>query len=163
MGLFSRVENYDSDSFLSWPDSEIGHLMRALEVEQNNGIEVMIAVGKRSTRLLTAQPHLHSAEVPLRKAYLRRPEDVCEMDWEAWRRIAPPLRRRSCPDGGQVLLTILGRQASQAESHGPVGPASVQRELAEDLRERRWEAVSRDLREASRRVHVKLGHPPQAT
>lgn len=111
----------------SWPK------IAELERVQKDAIEVLMTlVSRRPTCLGVPQPHLHSADAPLRRDYLRRVEDYGSMDWEDWRQLGPRLRRRPVPAGGVMLITVFGRQAKDDPADGElVGPAKARRSASQ--------------------------------
>lgn len=84
-------------------------------------------------------------------------DDYGTMDWEDWRQLAPQLRRRPTPTSGVMLVTLFGRRMQDEPVVGELrAPAAAQCAAAEDLRQRHWAAVQKELKAAPSRGCTKI-------
>ena len=142
-------------------DNDLG---RAWVSAESGRAEVsLILCSLTARRMKKPQPHAGPIEVPLRKSFLLlNGNEVLTTDWEDWNSMAPSAQVRPLVAQGRILYVVLyGKEIGEGGQPIEAGPGERQ-QVAEASRQRKWQALPRELKLAIRRVHVNLGHAPQA-
>ena len=136
-------------------DSDLGITWKALESAEADVRLILASTTAR--RLKKPQPHLGPAEVPLRRSYvLMSGHEALSTDFEQWAGLSPAAQVRPIAAQGRLLyVAIFGTElgAEQGEPEGDDGDRGRRRE---EQRDRKWQALPRELKLAIN--HVNLGH-----
>lgn len=118
----------------------------------------LILVSRVARRMKKPQPHAGPAEVPLRRSYLLLENDkVLSTSWEEWPKLAPAAQIRPLVQRGrQLYLVLYGKFLGDVPEELEDADERLQRK--EQERERQWQVLPRELKQAIKRVHVNLGH-----
>ena len=154
----------DSGSVGGWiiidKNSEVGQEWRSLESAQADVRLILASVDAR--RMKKPQPHVQPAEVPLRKTLLyMASKDILSTSWEDWQQLAPSSQLRPFPNQSRVFcITLFGALVGEdeVEPGDGAGRPSDPLKHKEAERERKWQALPRELKLALQRIHVNLGH-----
>ena len=137
--------NLDTDLGKAWIASEAG-----------NADVSLILCSSKARRMKKPQPHAGPHEVPLRKSLLLLNDGTgLSTEWESWYSMSPSSQVRPLVARGRKLyLVLFGRQVGDGGEPGDGDPWHGR----EQVRERQWQALPRELKLAIKRVHVNLGH-----
>ena len=118
----------------------------------------LILVSMNARRMKKPQPHASPADVPLRRSYLLLEQDkVLSTSWEEWPKLSPAAQIRPLAQKGRRLYVVLyGKFLGEAEDVAMDEDERMQRK--EEERDRQWQALPRELKQAIKRIHVNLGH-----
>ena len=138
--------NLDTDLGKAWCDLEAGRA----DVQ-------LILCSIRARRMKKPQPHAGAHEVPIRKSFIFLDSGkVLTTDWESWSTMSPASQVRPLiASGRRLYLVLYGNEAGEGPGQGGDDDPWRGREAA---RERQWQALPRELKQAIKRVHVNLGH-----
>ena len=142
-------------------DSDLGRAWVALEAGRADVVLILCSLTAR--RMKQPQPHAGPLDAPLRKSFLLlNGREVLVTDWEDWNSMAPSAQVRPLvAQGRRLYVAIYGKEVGDGGQIIEAGPGDRQ-QAAELSRRRKWDALPRELKLAVRRVHVNLGHAPQA-
>ena len=118
----------------------------------------LILVSRSARRMKKPQPHAGPADVPLRRSYLLLGQDrVLSTAWEEWPKLSPAAQIRPLAQKDRRLYVVLyGKFLGEAEDEVLEDDDRLKRR--EEERERQWQALPRELKQAIKRIHVNLGH-----
>ena len=117
---------------------------------------VMVLMSRTARRLKKPQPFLGALEVPLRKSFILLKDSFLSTDWEQWTQMAPAAQIRPLIAKDRLLYVAVFGKELGAEIQGDEEDDRWRR-LEED-RNRKWQALPRELKLAVKRIHVNLGH-----
>ena len=123
----------------------------------------LVLASLTARRMRKPQPHLGPSEVPLRKCFLLFGDDgMLETGWEEWAQMAPASQVRPLvAQQRKLYVKTFGKHLGSEDAPHTEGEADEPQQLRRDqLRERQWQALPRELKLAIKRVHVNLGHAP---
>ena len=142
-------------------DSDLGRAWVSLESGRADVVLILCSLVAR--RMKKPQPHAGPLEVPLRKSFLLlNGHEILTTDWEDWNSMAPSAQVRPLVAQGRILYVVLyGKEVGEGGQLIEANPGDRQ-QVAEVSRQRKWQALPRELKLAIRRVHVNLGHAPTA-
>ena len=110
-------------------------------------------------RLKKPQPHAGPHDVRLRRSYLLLDDGtVLATDWESWGTMSPASQVRPLvAPQRRLYLVLFGKEIGEEDA----GEEPDQLQQREEARERKWQALPRELKLAIKRVHENLGHASQ--
>ncbi|CAE7262943.1 unnamed protein product, partial [Symbiodinium sp. CCMP2456] len=143
-------------------DSDLGRAWVSLESGQADVTLILCSLSAK--RMKKPQPHAGPLDVPIRKSYLLlNGNETLTTDWEEWHSMAPSAQVRPLVAQGRLLYVVLyGKEIGDAQ-RAPEGNPGERQEAAEESRQRKWQALPRELKLAIKRVHINLGHAPKET
>ena len=125
--------------------------------ESANAEVSLILASTTARRLKKPQPFLGAAEAPMRKSYILLKDSFLSTDWEQWTQMSPASQIRPLIARDRKLyIAIFSKELGAQVQHGDEEDDRWKR-LEED-RERKWQALPRELKLAVKRIHVNLGH-----
>ena len=118
----------------------------------------LILASRTARRMKKPQPHAGPAEVPLRRSYLLLGQDrVLTTHWEEWHKLSPAAQIRPLVQKGRKLYVVLyGKFLGEAPDE--VGDPDERVRRREEERDRQWQVLPRELKQAIKRIHINLGH-----
>lgn len=141
-------------------NTDVGKAWKSLESAQAE-IRLILA-SKDARRLRKPQPHAQPGDVPLRKTVLwMSNQDILSTGWEDWQQLAPSSQLRPLPNQPRKFCIVLfGCQIGAdefSEAEAQADPPDPLRHKEEE-RQRKWQALPRELKLALQRIHINLGH-----
>ena len=164
--LQATLQRWEFENVQTWckldVGSELGEAWRSRESAQAEVHLILISTTARKMR--KPQPFAGPSEVPLRRSVLLLKDGkILQTSWEEWSRMSPASQTRPLVAKDRLLYVVLfGKE---------LGATTVVREEQDDdrwaareaERERKWQALPRELKLAVKRIHVNLGHATTAT
>ena len=138
-------------------DTDLGKAWLSLE---GGSADVSLNLSSTSARRLKKpQPHAGPHDVPLRRSYLLLDDGtVLTTDWEAWGTMSPASQVRPLvAPQRRLYLVLFGKEVGEDDA----GDEPDQLQQREEARERKWQALPRELKLAIKRVRENLGHASQ--
>ncbi len=135
----------ESDLFQEW---------RSIESVQAE--VTLILMSRSAKRLRKPQPFMGAAEVPLRKSFILLKDRFLTTDWEQWSQLSPATQIRPLiAKDRHLYIAVFGRELGTevVDDH-----QDDRWKRLEEERERKFQALPRELKLAVKRIHVNLGH-----
>eukprot|EP00435_Cladocopium_sp_Y103_P040884 s349_g11.t1 len=156
--LRTTLEVVDEDGGQDWyrVDDE-SPLFGEWKAAESASTEVtLILASKSARRLKKPQPFLGALEAPLRKSFILLKDSFLCTDWEQWTQMSPAAQIRPLIAKDRLLYVAIFGKELGAEVHG--GEEDDRWLRLEEDRQRKWQALPRELKLAVKRIHVNLGH-----
>ena len=161
------LDHYQDQQCKGWSvlndQEELFRAWKAREVGQTKVRLILYSTDAR--RMRKPQPFLSAADAPMRKTVVTMANgDILSTGWEDWQQASPSSQIRPLPNKPRsFVLTMFGSQIDDEEMEVQELAGEQDQIVARETeRQRKWDALPRELKMAVRRIQVNLGHCPTA-
>ena len=152
------LDHYQDQQCKGWSvlndQEELFRAWKAREVGQTKVRLILYSTDAR--RMRKPQPFLSAADAPMRKTVVTMANgDILSTGWEDWQQASPSSQIRPLPNKPRsFVLTMFGSQIDDEEMEVQELAGEQDQIVARETeRQRKWDALPRELKMAVRRIH----------